>query len=188
MNTPNKLTMLRIFLIPVFIFFALSKNIPFNGFLALFIFIIASLTDLLDGHIARSRELITDFGKFLDPLADKMLTSAAFILFVSNGFMTPVAVIIIIAREFMVTSLRLIAAGDGNVIAANIWGKIKTVAQLSAIIAILFFNEEAIRPFVNNIISVNLLNSVLEWTVVAATVISGILYLWSNRKLVNHRK
>ena len=187
MNTANKLTLLRILLIPVFIFFALAGFIPFNSIIAVAVFAAASITDMLDGHIARSRELITDFGKFIDPLADKMLVSAAFITFVEQGYFSAVAVIVIIMREFIVTSLRLIASGSGQIIPAGSWGKIKTTVQMTAIILILLINEN----FLTDIIGsgyIYIINEVVQWIVVAATAISGIRYLWDNRKLIDTKK
>ena len=126
MNLPNKLTLLRIFLVPVFVSLMLF-GYPLAG---LAVFIAASLTDLLDGQIARKYNLVTVFGKLMDPLADKILVMSAMLLLVQFGYTPAWVVIIILAREFLVTSLRLIAAGEGVVIAADIWGKIKTVAQM----------------------------------------------------------
>lgn len=141
MNLPNKLTLFRVILVPFFVAAILLRNVlPHNWLIALCIFCVASYTDHLDGKIARERNLITDFGKFMDPLADKILVCAALICFVELGLISSVGVIVIIAREFMVTSLRLVAAAKGNVIAANIWGKVKTVSQLVAIILILLFS------------------------------------------------
>ena len=138
MNLPNKLTLGRIILVP---FFVAALLIPFflHTIVALVLFIAASITDMLDGRIARKRNLITDFGKFADPLADKILVLAALLCFVQNGWCDCIAVIIVLFREFTVTSIRLIAAAKGEVIAANIWGKVKTVTQMVAIITILVF-------------------------------------------------
>ncbi|MBO5929120.1 MAG: CDP-diacylglycerol--glycerol-3-phosphate 3-phosphatidyltransferase, partial [Clostridia bacterium] len=122
MNLPNKLTVLRIILAPLFLAVALWE-FPFHYAVALLVFIAAALTDMFDGKIARARGLITNFGKFLDPLADKMLTTAAFLLFMVVGQMNVWALMLVLTREFMVTSVRLIAAKDGNVIAASMWGK-----------------------------------------------------------------
>ncbi len=138
MTTANKLTIIRIILVPIFLAFLIVKPIQ-NMWAAIGVFIIASLTDMLDGHIARKYNQITDFGKFLDPIADKILTIAAFVGMVEIGLASSWVAIIIITREFMVTGLRLIAASDGNVIAAGIWGKAKTVSQMAAIIVVLFF-------------------------------------------------
>ena len=138
MNLANKLTMIRIFLVPVFLVFIAVKDIPYGTFIATVIFIIASLTDQLDGYIARSRNQITNFGKFMDPLADKLLVTAALISLVEFQVSTRHGqLVIIIAREFAVSGLRTIAASEGIVIAASWWGKIKTVIQIIAIILLL---------------------------------------------------
>ena len=140
MNLPNKLTLGRIILVPLMVA-ALLIDFPFNNLVALIIFAAASITDLLDGKIARKQNLVTDFGKFADPLADKILVLATLLCFVQNGYCDCVAVIIVLFREFSVTSIRLIAASSGEVIAANIWGKAKTVSQMIAVIAILVYFE-----------------------------------------------
>ncbi|MDR3594202.1 CDP-diacylglycerol--glycerol-3-phosphate 3-phosphatidyltransferase [Clostridium sp.] len=133
MNLANKLTLIRIFLVPIFLIF-MAKGIPYGSFIATFIFILASLTDKLDGYIARSRNQITNFGKFMDPLADKLLVTAALISLVELQVVPSWAAVVIIAREFAVSGLRSIAAAQGRVIAASRWGKIKTVIQIIAII------------------------------------------------------
>jgi CDP-diacylglycerol--glycerol-3-phosphate 3-phosphatidyltransferase len=137
MNLANKLTLIRIFLVPVFLVFIAVKDIPYGSFIATFIFILATLTDKLDGYIARSRNQITNFGKFMDPLADKLLVTAALISLVDLQVVPGWAAVVIIAREFAVSGLRSIAAAQGRVIAASWWGKIKTVIQIIAIILLL---------------------------------------------------
>ena len=139
MNLPNKLTMLRVLLIPVFMV-VLYWDFPGATWVAVAIFIVASFTDLLDGKIARKYNLVTDFGKFADPLADKLLTTVAFIYMLRDGVCSPVVLCIILAREFAVSGLRMVAAGakDGKVIAANMWGKVKTVLQMLSIIFYFF--------------------------------------------------
>jgi CDP-diacylglycerol--glycerol-3-phosphate 3-phosphatidyltransferase len=134
MNLANKLTLLRIFLVPVFLIFIAVKAIPYGTIIATAVFVIASVTDKLDGYIARSRNQITNFGKFMDPLADKLLVTAALISLVDYHIISTWAAVIIIAREFAVTGLRSIAASEGVVIAASWWGKIKTFIQIVAII------------------------------------------------------
>ena len=134
MNLANKLTMIRIFLVPVFLVFITVKDIPYGSIIATVIFIIASLTDQLDGYIARSRNQITNFGKFMDPLADKLLVTAALVSLVELKLVPGWAVVVILAREFAVSGLRTLAASDGIVIAASWWGKNKTVTQMKAII------------------------------------------------------
>ena len=133
MNLANKLTMLRIILVPIFLIFIVVKGIPYGSIIATLIFIIASLTDQLDGYIARSRNEITNFGKFMDPLADKLLVTAALISLVEFNLIPGWATVVIIAREFAVSGLRTLAASEGKVIAASWWGKIKTVTQIIAI-------------------------------------------------------
>ena len=137
MNLPNKLTLLRALLVPVFIVFALIDKIPLNYTAALIVFALASLTDALDGHIARKNNLVTTFGKFLDPLADKVLVISALAVFVDLGIISAVPFVIIIAREFMVSGLRLVAADSRVVVAAGFWGKLKTAFTMAAIVFIL---------------------------------------------------
>ena len=137
MNLANKLTMIRIFLVPVFLVFITVKEIPYGSIIATVVFIIASITDQLDGHIARSRNQITNFGKFMDPLADKLLVTAALVSLVELKLVAGWAVVVILAREFAVSGLRTLAASDGIVIAASWWGKIKTVTQMIAILLLL---------------------------------------------------
>ncbi len=188
MNTPNKLTVLRVIMIPVFLVFLLNQSIPHNYLWALIVFSAASLTDMLDGHLARKNNLITDFGKFMDPLADKLLVTSALICFIELNLVSSIVVVIIVAREFLVTSLRLVASSSGKVIAADIYGKIKTVAQLIAIIAIMLLQELLHVGFITDTNIVAIIGSVMMWIVAALTVISGANYLWKNRSFVNTTK
>ena len=137
MNTANKLTVVRIILIPFLVLFMLTDFTDYNRLIALIIFIIASLTDQLDGHIARKYNMITSFGKFMDPIADKLLVSSALICLSSLGQLPAWVVIVIILREFAVSGLRLVAAENGGVIAAAGWGKAKTASQMTAMIMLL---------------------------------------------------
>ena len=182
MNLPNKLTLLRILLIPVFV--ALVE-IDFAGHYlwAVAVFAIASFTDYLDGHLARKWGLVTDFGKFADPLADKILTTTAIIYLVQMGLCHPVVLIIIIAREFAVSGVRMIAAGapGGKVIAANMWGKVKTVLQMVSIIVVFVLLGLGVP-------ATALVAHILMWAVGAATLISGLQYLWGNRQYINTAK
>lgn len=139
MNLPNKLTVVRVILVPFFVFFLLLPGIPHHYLYALILFSAAAYTDHLDGKLARRNNQITNFGKFLDPLADKILVVSALVCFVDLRIASTWCVILIIAREFMVTSIRLVAVDNGVVIAANNWGKTKTISQVIAIIAILVF-------------------------------------------------
>lgn len=185
MNTPNKLTVLRILLIPVFVCLLLLENLPNHYLYAWVVFIGASITDAFDGHLARKNDLITDFGKFLDPLADKMLTTSAFICFIDLRLASSLAVLIIIFREFLVTSVRLIASTNGIVIAANIWGKIKTIAQMVVIPLILLLKqlEEMKIGFVLNL-NINFWSQILIWGIAWITVLSGITYVWANKDII----
>ena len=137
MNLANKLTLIRIILVPIFLVFIAYQDLPYGSVIATLIFIIASVTDHLDGYIARSRNQVTNFGKFMDPLADKLLVTAALISLVELQLVPAWAAIVIIAREFAVSGLRTIAASEGLVIAASWWGKIKTVIQIIAIVLLL---------------------------------------------------
>jgi CDP-diacylglycerol--glycerol-3-phosphate 3-phosphatidyltransferase len=177
MNIANKITLFRVILIPVFMTILLS-NIPNNMIWALIIFIIASLTDALDGYIARSRNLITNFGKFIDPLADKLLVTSALLIFLEMRIVPSWAVMIIVAREFIVTGLRTIAVSQGVVIAASMWGKVKTVTQIIAIISILLNNF----PFSYLNFSFDIVSFYIA---VVITIFSGIDYLVKNKNVIN---
>lgn len=196
MNLPNKLTVARIILAPLFLLLALWE-FPFHYAVSLVVFIVAALTDMFDGKIARARGLITNFGKFLDPLADKMLTTAAFLLFLAKGQMDVWALMLVLTREFMVTSVRLLAAKEGNVIAASMWGKTKTVAQFIAIIyqltALEFSTWQtgilAGLSLPDAVFSIPLIiGQVLIWISTVLTVIAGAEYVWLNRKYFIHDK
>ena len=204
MNLPNKLTLTRILLVPVFMIFASLTGLngiadgsfqPTYYLIAGIVFAAASFTDFLDGHLARKWNMVTDFGKFADPLADKLLTTVAFIYMMRDGVCSPVVLCIILAREFAVSGLRMVAAGakDGKVIAANMWGKVKTVLQMLSIIFYFFGMsiasmsatgaEQGVRQIL--VISISM---VLCWLVAAVTAISGIKYLWDNRSFINTAK
>ena len=191
MNLPNRLTLARIAAVPVFLILLLWQ-FPFHYFAALVIFVAASLTDLFDGRIARSRGLITDFGKFLDPIADKMLTTAALLGFISLGigFGTVWITVIVLIREFSVSSIRMIAAASGKVVAADKWGKIKTVMQMVGIIMALAF-EEFISLFPSLLLVGTILRiayNIVLWFSALLTVVSGINYLVKNKTFVDPNK
>ena len=191
MNLPNKLTVLRVVLIPLFMLFMLCFEIGprLHTILAMAVFIIASLTDMLDGKIAREQNLVTNFGKFLDPLADKLLVMVALISFTFERWIDPVAVVIILAREFMVTGLRLVVANEGIVVAAGIWGKMKTAFTMVAMCIIMFlqilFPELKGAPDLNWVNPVFIINEVLIWISVILTVISGGIYLKAYGKYID---
>ena len=196
MNVPNKLTLARCILTPIFLA-CLITEFPFHYAAALLVFIVASLTDYFDGKIARKKGLVTNLGKFLDPLADKALTTAAFIGFVHlfSSRSLPWALFIILIREFAVTSVRLLAAKDGVVVAASFAGKLKTVMQMVAIIYMLAFRQavriRVIRDFIGGNACVlwgSRIGLALIWVSVAATVISGIQYIWNLREYFKEEK
>ncbi|MCL2200952.1 MAG: CDP-diacylglycerol--glycerol-3-phosphate 3-phosphatidyltransferase [Oscillospiraceae bacterium] len=174
MNTANKLTMVRILLIPAFLA-VLYIGFTGNTYVAMGIFIVAGLTDIADGYIARKRNLVTDFGKLMDPLADKILVLSAMLWFLEQGIMPAWVVLIVVVREFLVTALRLIAADTGRVIAAGISGKIKTVVTM-ACLTIMFLN---LPPWA-------VIASVVAITV--TTVFSGVEYFIKNKDVFNWKK
>lgn len=223
MNLPNKLTLMRVILVPFFVAAALI-SFPHHYLVALVIFVVASVTDFFDGYLARKNNLVTNFGKFLDPLADKVLVMAALVclLFKSEwpfyipdtaeydsirNFVCPngtnlwqiivvISVIVIIAREFMVSGLRLVTAGEGVVVAADIWGKLKTAFTMCSIIVVYLFFEiitplDTLSDKVNSslIISVGTYIS-LALIIISTilTVISGVRYLWQMRSYINPNK
>ncbi len=188
MNLPNKLTLLRIILVPFFII-AMLVNFPFHYLVAGCIFGIASVTDTLDGKIARSRNLVTDFGKFADPLADKILVLTALVCFLQVGLLGSfgaIPVIIVLFREFAVSGIRLVAASSGKVVAANIWGKIKTVSQMVGI-SVIFVMQVVLEILGAMKVSTGFVSEVfyyigngLIWLSTVFTLISGIIYLKDN--------
>ena len=193
MNLPNKLTLARILLVPVFMIFVSLTQYGAAGYQpALYlaagvVFAAASFTDFLDGYLARKWHMVTDFGKFADPLADKLLTTVAFLYMMRDGVCSPVVLAIILAREFAVSGLRMVAAGakDGKVIAANMWGKVKTVLQM---LSIIFYYFAAAFAGPGDVMAVELIGSGLCWLVAAVTAISGIKYLADNRHFINTAK
>jgi CDP-diacylglycerol--glycerol-3-phosphate 3-phosphatidyltransferase len=187
MNLPNKLTMLRVIMIPFFVIFLLGStgqwgwfNNLFSGimeytrYIALVIFILASLTDLLDGKIARKYNLVTNFGKFMDPLADKILVCSALICLISLGQLPAWYVLIIIAREFIISGFRLIASDNGVVIAASYWGKFKTTAQMILVVLL-----------IANISQLQIITVFFYWAALILTVVSLIDYIGKNFKVLS---
>ncbi len=175
MNLPNKLTVLRVIMVPFFVFFMLTDvGGAANKWIALAIFCVASLTDLLDGKIARKNNLVTNFGKFMDPLADKLLVCSAMICMIETGKLAAWFVIIIIAREFIISGFRLIASDNGIVIAASYWGKFKTVFQMTMIIVMILD--------LGGIFSV--IEQILMWISLVLTVVSLVDYIAKNKQVL----
>ena len=175
MNVPNTLTVLRVIMIPFFVLFMLGDITSVDKYIALGIFIAASLTDTLDGYLARKNNQVTNFGKFMDPLADKLLVCAAMICLMDRDRLPSWIVIIIISREFIISGFRLIAAENGIVIAANYWGKFKTVSQMIMIILLLIDLGGAF----------DILEQIFIWLSVALTIISLITYIWQNKNVLS---
>ena len=175
MNLPNKLTILRVIMVPFFVLFMLTDiGGPANKWISLILFVVASLTDLLDGKIARKYNLVTNFGKFMDPLADKLLVCSAMICLIEMNKLDAWIVIVIISREFIISGFRLVASDSGVVIAASYWGKFKTVFQMAMIIVLIadlggFFD---------------MLGTVLVWVALALTIISLLDYVFKNKQVL----
>jgi CDP-diacylglycerol--glycerol-3-phosphate 3-phosphatidyltransferase len=188
MNLPNKLTVSRLILTAIFLL-AMFVEFPFHITAALVLFVAASLTDLFDGIIARRRNLVTDFGKLMDPLADKVLICSAFIAFIELEWMPAWMVIVIVARELAITGLRLLAASKNIVLAAERQGKNKTISQITAAIALLVTHSHADWGIVGQLFAFEIVGyawawwvaEISKWVAVALTALSGFLYLWKNR-------
>ena len=177
MNLPNKLTVFRVILIPFFIVFLLIPITPYDKWIALAIFVIASLTDLLDGKIARKYNLVTNFGKFMDPLADKLLVCSALICLIELDKIPSWMVIIIIAREFIISGFRLVASDNGVVIAASYFGKFKTTFQMLAVCLM-----------IADLPALHVVTQVVLWIAVILTVVSLIDYLVKNKSVMKENK
>ncbi len=177
MNLPNKLTMFRVILIPFFVVFLLVEIMAVDKWIALAIFIIASLTDFLDGQIARKYNLVTNFGKFMDPLADKLLVCSALICLVALERIPAWMVIVIIAREFIISGFRLVASDNGVVIAASYWGKFKTTFQI-IMICLMIADLEALQ----------IPTMIVTWVAVILTVVSLVDYLVKNKDVMKDTK
>lgn len=195
MNLANKLTIIRMILVPVFLIFMAVKDVPYFKIIAIIVFIIASITDKLDGYIARSRNQITRFGKFMDPLADKLLVTAALVCLVEYHIIPSWVAMIIIAREFAVTGLRTVAAAEGVIIAASPWGKAKTVTQIIAIILALInlnYNHVSMsifRGFVNHPHKIlNLITYIAMGLAIIITIVSGVDYFVKNKEVMRPDK
>ena len=175
MNLPNKLTTLRVIMIPFFVFFLLWQNGENRIFrmIALALFIIASLTDLLDGKIARKYNLVTNFGKFMDPLADKLLVCSALICLIELNALPAWMVIIIISREFIISGFRLIASDNGVVIAASYWGKFKTTFQMVSVVLLIL-----------DIPALAFVTTICVWIALVLTIVSLVDYIYKNHKIL----
>lgn len=180
MNLPNKLTLFRVILIPFFVFFLITPFFPgYGSYIAVGIFIVASLTDMLDGKIARKYDLVTDFGKFMDPLADKLLVCSAMICLIELDKLPAWIVVIIISREFIISGFRLIASDNQVVIAASYWGKFKTVFQMLMVIVLMLNIQNQIFE---------ILELVLIIIATALTIISLIDYIVKNKNILKEQK
>lgn len=180
MNLPNKLTVMRVILIPFFVFFLLAPYFEgYGNYIATAIFVVASLTDMLDGKIARKYNLVTNFGKFMDPLADKLLVCSAMICLIEKGTLAAWIVIVIIAREFIISGFRLIASDNGIVIAASYWGKFKTTFQMLMVIVLILDIPNPVFQMIGMI---------LTYIALILTVISLVDYIAKNKDVLKEQK
>ena len=197
-NTPNKLTIARIIITPFFLAVFLASELPHRFLIATLIFSVAAITDAVDGKLARKNNQITNFGKLLDPIADKVLTTAALLAFMSMGLCNIWIVMIVLSREFTIASIRMIAAANGVVIPANIWGKLKTVSQMTFTIVIMLLCE--IEYIINDVfnsdilknlpefVSVPRISNFLLWITAILTVISGVIYIKDSKNVIDYSK
>ena len=189
LNLPNKLTVFRLLLVPVFVFFILIDEDlglgPTGDYIALGVFVLASITDFFDGYIARKENLVTNFGKFMDPLADKLLVCSAFICLSSMGRIRTWETVLVVCREFVISGIRLIAAEDGVVISASIWGKIKTVVSMTMIIAVILHLHVNLPPAAAAYFGWwAVFEQILIYASVVFTVVSLIDYIFKNRHVL----
>ncbi len=187
LNLPNCLTILRIVLTPVFLFLFFADFIPYNSFISLAVFIVAAITDFADGKIARSRNLITNFGKIADPIADKILTTTVLLCLMQRSLCSIWVILIILTREFAVSAIRINAASQGLVIPANIYGKIKTVMQMvfSIVILLLVSVEKDIAVVIPNL---DIYALVMTWILAVVTLVSGFIYIRDSAKIIDFSK
>ena len=194
LNVPNILTIARIIITPFFLWIILSKNLPHRFLIACLVFSIGAITDAVDGHLARKNNQITNFGKFLDPIADKVLTTSALLAFMSMGLCNIWIVMLVLTREFAIASVRMIAAAGVVVIPANIWGKIKTVTQMVFTILIMllgevyFILENSYTQIFAKLPDLSLVSNGLLWITAIFTVVSGAIYLIDSRKIIDFTK
>ena len=194
LNLPNILTISRVIITPIFLAILLLENLPHRFLIACLIFSVASITDAVDGHLARKNNQITNFGKFLDPIADKILTTAALLAFMSMGLCNIWIVMLVLTREFAIASVRMIAAAGGVVIPANVWGKIKTVSQMVFTILIMLLGEAyyivetTYSDLFTKLPDLSLVSNGLLWITAILTVISGVIYLKDSKKIIDFTK
>lgn len=191
MNLANKLTMFRVIIVPFFVFFMCFSAMPYRFLISLILFALASITDMFDGKVARKYNMVTNFGKFLDPLADKILVAAALICFVELGWTSAWVVFIVMAREFLVSGIRLVAATSDKkvVIPANIWGKLKTAVTMVSIVAILIFGVLIDDlGVIGGDFPVQIIRDALMYLSALLTVISGVVYCYDCREFIDPGK
>lgn len=195
LNTPNKLTIVRMLISPLFLAVILRDSLPHRFLWAMLIFLAASVTDAVDGKMARKNNQVTNFGKLLDPIADKVLTTAALLAFMKLGLCNIWIVMIVLTREFAIASIRMIAASNGVVIPANIWGKLKTVSQMVFTVLIMLLGE--IYSYAPNIVpgvtvphylTLSNISNILLWITAVLTVISGIIYIKDSKNAIDYSK
>ena len=194
LNTPNKLTVARILITPVYLALILWESLPHRFLIATLVYSIAAITDAIDGKLARKNNQITNFGKLLDPIADKILTTSALLAFMQMELCNIWIVMIVLTREFTVASIRMIAAADGVVIPANIWGKLKTVSQMTFTIVIMLLGEvysilAAYNPvWYGKMPALALISNILLWITAVLTVVSGVIYVIDSKKVIDYTK
>lgn len=194
LNTPNKLTIARILITPIYLALILWESLPHRFLIATLVYSIAAITDAIDGKLARKNNQITNFGKLLDPIADKILTTSALLAFMQMGLCNIWIVMIVLTREFTVASIRMIAAADGVVIPANIWGKLKTVSQMTFTIVIMLLGEVYTLLATYNPVwyekmpSLALISNILLWITAVLTVVSGVIYVLDSKKVIDYTK
>lgn len=194
LNTPNKLTIARMVITPVFLALIMWESLPHRFLIATLVYSLAAVTDAIDGKLARKNNQITNFGKLLDPIADKVLTTSALLAFMVMGLCNIWIVMIVLTREFTIASIRMIAAAGGVVIPANIWGKIKTVSQMTFTIVIMLLGEvysilAAYNPvWYGKMPALALISNILLWITAVLTVVSGVIYVIDSKKVIDYTK
>ena len=194
LNTPNKLTIARMIISPLYLAVILWESLPHRFLWALIIFSVASITDAMDGKLARKNNQITNFGKLLDPIADKVLTTAALLAFMKLGLCNIWIVMIVLTREFAIASIRMIAAANGTVIPANIWGKLKTVSQMTFTIIIMllcevyYILEKSYMNIFAKMPSLSVISNSLLWVTAILTIISGVIYIKDSKNAIDYSK